>query len=304
MEGTRMKKIKLKPYVYKVEGAKNYAFYDLLNEKLYQVSTEGELETFKKQLLESGLAVETSGFVPKYFIYETGRYKKDLHLRHLQLRINSECSHDCEDCDNMCSCFKGGVNLIAANLEKVFAQFNNFTIDNVMVTGGDPTGNIAILEKIKENIPALRYTIKFKGPVSEILEDDLEKIGYILTTPIDVTQPKQEAHMKSNNFTFFYYQMFNSCWGNTVAVDVDGTIKPCLWSDEILGNIFSDNIKKIIVSGAFNKYWEMPVEKIEPCGQCEYRNGCRDCRVLAKRETGSYSAKHPACSYDPETGKW
>jgi radical SAM protein with 4Fe4S-binding SPASM domain len=304
MAGTGMKKIRLKPYVYNVKGAKNHAFYDLLNEKLYQVSPEGELETFKKQLLESGLAVETSGIVPKYFFNEAYSYTKKLHLRQLQLRINSECGCDCEDCNNLCGCFKGGVNSLAAGIEKVLAQFNNFTIDNVMVTGGDPTRDTVILEKIKENIPALRYTIKFKGPVSEALENNLQKMRYILIAPFDVTQPKQEAHMKVDNLTFFYTQKFNSCWGNTVAIDVDGAIKPCLWSDEILGNIFSDNIKNIIVSGAFNKYWEMPVEKIETCGRCEYRNGCRDCRVLAKRKAGSYTVKHPACSYNPETGKW
>ncbi|MCU0289284.1 MAG: SPASM domain-containing protein, partial [Acidobacteria bacterium] len=91
---------------------------------------------------------------------------------------------------------------------------------------------------------------------------------------------------------------------NTIAIDVDGAIKPCLWSDENLGNILSTNIKNMIISGAFNKYWEMPVYKIETCSQCEYRNGCRDCRVLAKRKGGSYLVKNPTCSYNPETGEW
>ncbi|MCU0288069.1 MAG: 4Fe-4S cluster-binding domain-containing protein, partial [Acidobacteria bacterium] len=205
-----MKKIRLKPYVYKVKGAKNYAFYDLLNEKLYQVSPEGELETFKKQLLESELALETSGIVPKYFFNEAYSYTKNLHLRQLQLRINSECGSNCTDCGNLCSCFKGGANSLSPNFEKVFTQFTNFIIDNVMVTGGDPTNDMMILGKIKKNISARQYTIKFKGPVSEALENKLEEMKYILIAPFDVMQPKQEAHMKVDNLTFFYTQKFNS----------------------------------------------------------------------------------------------
>jgi radical SAM protein with 4Fe4S-binding SPASM domain len=66
-----------------------------------------------------------------------------------------------------------------------------------------------------------------------------------------------------------------------------------------LGNISNSNIRDMIIAGDFDEYWELTKDKIDTCKDCEYRWGCTDCRVLALKEAGSTSAKHPSCHYNP-----
>ena len=49
-----MKKIRLSPLVFKVKGAKNYAFFDLLNRVLFQAAPEGDIEELKEFFLKKG----------------------------------------------------------------------------------------------------------------------------------------------------------------------------------------------------------------------------------------------------------
>lgn len=58
-----MKKVLLKPHVHKVQGSKNYCFYNLLDKEVYQIVPQGSVKELKKNLLESGLIFETTGVV-------------------------------------------------------------------------------------------------------------------------------------------------------------------------------------------------------------------------------------------------
>jgi sulfatase maturation enzyme AslB (radical SAM superfamily) len=71
--------------------------------------------------------------------------------------------------------------------------------------------------------------------------------------------------MKVDAFAFFYHQQFNPCWGNTAAVDIDGSIKPCLWAGEEVGNIHETGIRELITLGKFDRYWELTKDKLERC---------------------------------------
>jgi len=41
-----------------------------------------------------------------------------------------------------------------------------------------------------------------------------------------------------------------------------------------------------------------------PCGSCEYRFACKDCRPMAYAEHGRMTDQNPRCCYDPMTGRW
>jgi hypothetical protein len=110
--------------------------------------------------------------------------------------------------------------------------------------------------------------------------------------------------LKVKAYDFYYHQRFNPCLGRQVAVDCGGEIKPCLWMDEPVGTVGCDNLKNLIISGAFDKYWCLTKDYISVCKDCEKRYACSDCRIGAKPGTGNElnDGKPAFCSYDPYTG--
>jgi radical SAM protein with 4Fe4S-binding SPASM domain len=114
---------------------------------------------------------------------------------------------------------------------------------------------------------------------------------------------KKIKDLKVEIFNFFYSKYYNPCLGHQVAIDTGGEIKCCLWSEEVLGNIGTDDLKDMIIRGVFDKYWEYTKSKIESCKDCELRVACDDCRIFALQHTGKLEAKPPYCAYDPYTGE-
>jgi len=133
---------------------------------------------------------------------------------------------------------------------------------------------------------------------------DLSLMGFRFLKESHPCQEIKPEKMTAEPEIFFYGKNYNTCWGHKVAIDLDGTIKPCLWSSEILGNINDNNLQELILSGGFDKYWQLTKDKIETCNSCEFRYACSDCRVAACREVGSLSAKTAHCGYNPRTGEW
>jgi len=91
-----MKKDRLKPYVYKVEGAVNFAFYDILHGQFYQFTPDGTIVELRKYLLEEGLIFETEGIVPnKLIMLELWDIQHKINIRVLQIRLNGVGEDNC-----------------------------------------------------------------------------------------------------------------------------------------------------------------------------------------------------------------
>ena len=294
-----MKKIKLTPFVYKIKGDKYYALFDLLRQKVFKIIPEGNIEDLKKQLLQADLAMETNGVIPFKFEVSIENYKKFLTLRELQLRITGCCDASCSNCGTICSCYKGGGEISEELLTNIFKQIENITIENILITGGNPATRFDIIENIRRNITASKFSMLYQGTLNSNEKEQLKKLGIEYFAPIDRQVDIVEENMKVDPFTFFYHQAFNPCWGNKMAIDWDGSIKACLWCDDTIGNIPGSNIRDMIIAGNFDKYWELTKDNIQTCKDCEYRYICTDCRVLTIKNTGSLYAKHPSCRYDP-----
>ncbi len=110
---------------------------------------------------------------------------------------------------------------------------------------------------------------------------------------------EEKKELKVEVFYFFYSQYFNPCLGHQAAVDTDGTIKPCLWSRQVLGNLSRDNLKDMIISGVFDEYWELTKDRIEICRHCEKRFFCSDCRVSCNQVGENPNGKPSYCDYNP-----
>lgn len=95
----------------------------------------------------------------------------------------------------------------------------------------------------------------------------------------------------------------NTCLHKKLFIDKDGNIKNCPFSEQIFGNILSDDIEKIIQTASFTQLWNITKDEIKVCKDCEFRYICTDCRVFTKNKNDIYS--QPAnCHYNPYIAKW
>lgn len=101
---------------------------------------------------------------------------------------------------------------------------------------------------------------------------------------------------------FIFNNIYNSCWGKKLAITNNGSVKICIYSDIIIGNLEEDNIESIIKKA--KRYWKITKDKVERCKGCEFRYVCFDCREIAQRESGNLYSTNSNCSYEPYKGTW
>lgn len=298
------KEVKLSPFVRKVKGEKNWLFHDLLKEKIYQIEPSGDLDELIHNMEKLELLYQTNCVIPYNFKVDIEKYKGEIKIRELQLRITGKCGMNCSDCGSLCSCFKGGEDISDETLNNIYGQLKYLVIDSVIITGGNPINNIDLLKEIKEKIPSDNFTLLFKKFDDKEIENELTKIGFKIFRDTPFRKEIKKEDMNAGTFTFFFRQKFNPCWGKKLAIDTSGDIKPCLWSKEKVGNINSNKLQDLFFAGALDKFWELTKDKIETCNICEFRYACNDCRVAAIEEGGSEFSKTAFCGYNPKNGKW
>ena len=300
-----MKKIVLCPFVFKVKGAKNYAFFDLLNGRLFNVDPDGgDVEELKEYMLKNELAYDTEYVIPKKLHMNISEYKSLVSLREVQIRTTGKCDLECDDCGRSCQCFKSEGDMTMDRLKKIVMQLKYIPTAEVLVTGGNPLLKPDLLEYIKKELHVEKYKILTREKVGNVAMKRFKQMGFDVIFSHRRISEITETKLVSDAFSFFYNKEFNPCWGNTVAFDTDGSIKPCLWSDEVVGNAHGNDIKTLIGAGKFNKFWELKKDNIEVCKKCEYRYGCYDCRVSILNQGRSLTDKTNGCSYNPDSGRW
>ena len=300
-------KTKLSPFVYQVKGKKNYLFLDSLQGEIFNISPEGDPYELEAQLIKLGLVFETEGVVPIKFKPNIEDYTKKVILRELQIRLSENCFFDCAGCGNTGNCKKGPGIMTESIFANLMDQFRNIPIQTLTIIGGNPLLEMDRLKTIISGIKADSYRIMCTSPnINELKSEirELEKTGVSLLNSVCNTTPIDESSMSGNVSQFFYNQQFNPCWGNKIAVDSNGDIKPCMWSSQELGNIAETLIYQLIMTNKVDRFWLLNKDKIETCKECEYRYSCFDCRVLLERDHRSLTGKPAICSYNPGKGKW
>jgi radical SAM protein with 4Fe4S-binding SPASM domain len=110
--------------------------------------------------------------------------------------------------------------------------------------------------------------------------------------------------LQTDRETFMRRLGGNSCWQGKIAVSSIGDVHPCIMQrDDPAGNVRTEPLASII-AGGIRRYWDLSLDAIEVCRDCEYRYACHDCRPVAYGPTGSLTAKSLYCSYDPYQGEW
>lgn len=288
-----MKNDRLKPHVHKIKGAKHYAFYDMLTGKLYHMTPEGDLESVRKQLDEAGLIFQPQGTVPFKTRLNIPKKEGNILLRKLQVRLNGNSGGTCW---NRKTTSPPPEPMSIKTIDAITANIKSIPVDTVIIEAKH-WDNEAVSALIKNCDPSSVRLVIQEG----VNRNDLENLRKYSGADIQFYAPGKEdiAKLNVDAFDFFYHQVYNPCHGHQAAIDSRGEIKPCLWSREVLGNIHHDCLNHVIISGAFDRYWELTKDSIGTCGQCEYRYNCNDCRIIPA-SGGDYTMTKPVfCTYDP-----
>ncbi len=109
-----------------------------------------------------------------------------------------------------------------------------------------------------------------------------------------------------NMHQFLHNIKHHPCLGNMLTICHDGNVIPCPMMrrysfgnvrDKALYTIFEKRMDDI------NKFWDLTLDDIESCTECEFRYACGDCRALEESLTGRLNGKI-MCSYNPKEGVW
>ena len=296
-----MKKTKLKPYVHKVKGAKNYALYDLIKGNFYAITPDGDIEELKHSLKDAGLTFEPGGVVPFKTVLDLSMEKDTVYIRELQIRLNGR---DEDNCLNRKKVSEEKRFISGKTLHHLKNEIKNIPIKKISLEAEiEEPGKI---EYILNEFPFEEMVIFVEESSNKKEQEKYKEICEHRGKKIIILSDgkKNLKELKVDIYEFFYSQHFNPCLGHQIAVDCQGEIKPCLWSKIVPGKIGEDKILDMIISESFDEYWKLTKDKIEVCKDCELRYACPDCR-----ESNTYNSKENFntgkplyCNYDPYSG--
>lgn len=109
--------------------------------------------------------------------------------------------------------------------------------------------------------------------------------------------------MKIQDVQYSKNKRYNSCWGSKIAVTKDGKVRPCIYSEIVIGDMYADDGVELLIE-KLKKLWYLTKDKIDKCKDCELRYACFDCREIAFREKNNIYATNPYCKYNPYKGTW
>lgn len=290
-----MKRDHLKPYVYKTEGFAKFSLYNVLTGDFYQFSKNGDINELRNLLLKENLIYETDEILPlKLINFSLNNFDDNIFLRSLQIRINGKGEDNCWNRGKLSCSFRAiESSKIDAIIEMSFSlqvqkvhieaeEYNEKSV-NQLINGI----NCNCIELFIENINHVEKE-KLKSRINSQKELIFIEDGR-----------KNFKNMHISIFRYYYNHFYNPCLGHQLAIETNGDIKICLWSEKIFGNIKHDNIVNMIIKGEFDSLWRINKDKIEKCKDCELRMVCDDCRVGVVAKGLDLFAKPSYCEYNP-----
>ncbi len=292
-----MGKTKLKPQVHKIKGKSFYGLFDLYKRNLYRIPLEGDLKLLKNSLEEAGLVMKIDGVIPCKLELDINGYTSNIQIRKLQVRLNGGTENNCWQRQIV---KKNDASMDDRVIEALAQNLKYIPVKEIGVEA--ETFDLPKITKIINTLSFDSMQLCIRNSIPEGRFQGLKALGDKKNIQITQVAPESEnsiSDLKVDVFHFFYSQHFNPCLGHQVAVDINGDIKPCLWSEDIVGDIFSNDLKGLIISGAFDRFWETTKDHIQVCRECEKRYNCSDCRVSAKNGQGSRPGQPVFCNYIP-----
>lgn len=95
---------------------------------------------------------------------------------------------------------------------------------------------------------------------------------------------------------------FNPYFNQKIYINSDGDIFNMINTNICVGNVFSAEIRSIVISENFQELWNSRKDETLICKDCEFRYMCHDQRIPIRK--GNEWIHIEECPYNPYIGKW
>lgn len=187
-------------------------------------------------------------------------------------------------------------------LEKTVAAFNGSIIFHIqLILKYDPSFTEENLKNLTENFDCIHNIIIENTPENLIALNNETTLNILFTN-----NPAKENYKKNfriNSRLFSEAQQKNTFYNKKIYIGINGEIKNSPYDNEIFGNINNNELKQIVISPEFQKYWSISKDDILICKDCEHRYMCIDPRKPLEKENFEWHFDSE-CEYDPYTNEW
>jgi radical SAM protein with 4Fe4S-binding SPASM domain len=122
-------------------------------------------------------------------------------------------------------------------------------------------------------------------------------------TPFKSSSPEASSSLEEGQGACDKGFAQGTCWKGKIAISSEGDVYPCIFARQMpVGKFPEMGLEEIVQGHALQRLWQITLEEVETCRDCELRYGCFDCRALAQTATGDLFSKNQRCPYNPYTG--
>ena len=164
--------------------------------------------------------------------------------------------------------------------------------------------NIAIMNdnyKISENIIKFVYDLTGVKPKCYLIRDvGVSKKSLVIQSDSQAIRPNFKLISRRD---FVKNISGNSCWQGKINITCDGFISPCIMGNKYIDysyNVKQNSLRQIMGEYVKKEFWNLSMDCIEICKDCEYRYACSDCRPICEGK----NKKTGKCKYNPYKGLW
>ena len=188
-------------------------------------------------------------------------------------------------------------------IEKLIKSINDINLHEVLILFrysdelySDNFGNIVTCSN------RIKSAIIFESP----FEKNFENLMHFTVKKKEIKNTKSLNEFNSNHILFSESQLHHTYFNRKLYIGPTGEIKNAPETEQVFGyiqDITEDELKEIISSPHFQKYWFVHKGLIDVCKECEFRHMCVDNRVPIERKSNEWY-NSLECNYNPYIGKW
>ncbi len=144
-----------------------------------------------------------------------------------------------------------------------YLKMNNIPFEVVLIKKNSK------IDYIKRIIEERKYVFK-----------EIEYIDYN-KSPENTISYEERKYLKIDDA--FITKKYNRCLNNNIAISLNGNIKVCPALDDVIINIYNDNIEKVFWDGKISQRWNISRDDIFECNSCGLKWLCNDCMAVLKK---------------------
>jgi len=193
-------------------------------------------------------------------------------------------------------------------IESIFYKTDVLSV-NILIKELDTIIKENDLKEFTEDFGRIKSLFIYNSKKSKLIRSntDMNNIVYLKSSINRVKNCVSRDDFVINPLSYSESLEFNLYFNRKLYIGENGEIKNAPECEETFGNINDlknvDELKQIIATPEFQKYWYIHKELCDVCKDCEFRHMCVDSRLPSQREDKSWYHK-TECNYNPYICKW